>query len=977
MAFLPAASLMADAVDPKRWEKIERVFQQVLDADEDHRAAILEQSCAGDESLRREVESLLHHHNQARSFIENPVFAATGKAAGAPARRKLAGATIAHYRVVEEIGGGGMGVVYRAEDTKLGRIVALKFLPDNRTADAASLERFHREARAASALNHPNICTIYDIEDFEGEKFIAMEYIEGRTVAELISGRPLEVETIAKIGMQTGEGLAAAHSKGIVHRDIKPGNIIVTASGLVKILDFGLAKLLQSDSQSMPTGSLTQTGAVSGTVPYMSPEQLRGRGVDLRSDIFALGSVLYEMATGRRPFLGEMLAEVIDQILNSPPPAPRHVNGKLPEKLEEIILKCLEKDPEDRYQGAKEIAVDLRRTIAPSAITRTTTIGRAGKKKNQVLAWAIGAAGILAVTIAAWVMLHRETVTTPSTSWEQLTDFPDSATSPALSPDGHMLTFIRGPSTFVGPGDVYIKFLAGGEPLPLTNDGQGKQDPVFSPDGSRIVYTTGPLPYDLWSVLVTGGKPQLVMRNAGTLSWTGNGRVIFSEVRNGAQMAIVSATESRSESRDVYVPARLSGMAHRAYLSPDGKWVLIAEMDTSGAGWLPCRLVPFEGTSSGHAVGPSSAPCTSAAWSPDGKWMYFSSAAGGNYHIWRQGFPDGRPEQVTFGPTQEEGIAIAPNGHSLITSVGAAQSALWLIDDKGERQIETEAAVSDPRFSSDGSKLFYVVHKQLRSPDQQSGDLWVLDVESGAREHLLPGFRISDYDVSHDAKYVAVTAFDEHGQSNLWVAALDRHSPPRRIAWTGPVTIGKFDPAGGLFVRATEGEKEFLYHADQDGANRRKVLPSNIFDFVQVSPTGKWVMIKTASPGAEGESRIALIAYQVNGGKPVVVSQNTWLPARWSPDGKFFQVIFEQEIKSGKALSLSMFPVSAGTELPSLPRSGLNSADDIAAIRGTYVVQRSISTKDMAGFAVSPTLSTYAIIRTAVHRNLYRIPLPR
>jgi len=178
-------------------------------------------------------------------------------------------------------------------------------------------------------------------------------------------------------------------------------------------------------------------------------------------------------------------------------------------------------------------------------------------------------------------------------------------------------------------------------------------------------------------------------------------------------------------------------------------------------------------------------------------------------------------------------------------------------------------------------------------------------------------------------------------------------------------------------VRATEGEKEFLYHADQDGANRRKLLPGNIIDFVQVSPTGKWVLFKAALPGTEGEPRIALLAYPVNGGSPVVISENVWLPARWSANEKFFQVTFEKETKSGKALSLSMVPVSAGSELPSLPRSGLNSADDIAAIRGAYVVQRTIPTKDMAGFAASPTLSTFAVIRTAVHRNLYRIPLPR
>jgi serine/threonine protein kinase len=965
---------MAEAVDPKRWKKIERIFQQVLDADEDRRTAILQQSCAGDESLRREVESLLRHHQEARSFIENPALGTVARVQTTPTRRELTGATIAQYRVLEKIGGGGMGVVYKAEDTRLGRIVALKFLPDD-YADASALERFQREARAASALNHPNICTIYGIEDYEGEQVIAMEYIEGRTVADLIAGRPLDLETIAKVGMQTAEGLAAAHSKGIVHRDIKPGNIIVTASGLVKVLDFGLAKLLQSGSQSIPTGSLTQTGAVSGTVPYMSPEQLRGREVDLRSDIFAVGAVLYEMATGRRPFAAEMLAEVIDQILNSPPPPPRQLNGKLAERLEEIILKCLEKDPENRYQGAKEIAVDLRRMIAPSTVTRTPTIARSKNKLRLV--WVAAAIAIVAIAVAGWMVFRPVAQTVPVSAWEQLTDFPDSATSPALSRDGRILTFIRGPSTYIGPGDVYLKLLTGGgEPVRLTNDDLQKQDPTFSPDGSRIVYTIGGPPYDVWSVPVTGGKPQLLMRNAGSLTWTGNGRVMFAEFRDAIRTAIVSTTESRSDPRDVYVPEKVSGMAHRAYLSPDGKWVLLAEMDTAIVGWLPCRLVPFDGSSSGHSVGPASAPCTSAAWSPDGKWMYFSSAAGGSYHIWRQRFPNGRPEQVTFGPTQEEGIAVAPDGRSLIASVGGSQSTLWLRDKNGERQIDTAAAVGDPRFSADGSKVFFIVRKQMRDLDQQTGELWVLDIESGDRERLLPGFAISEYDVSPDAKFVAVTVLDDRGQSNLWIASLDRHSPPQRIAWPGPITSGRFDPSGGLFVRSTEGNNEFIYHADMDGANRRKVIAGHANDLIQVSPSGKWLMVRAPLPGGD-VPRIALLAYPVAGGNPVIISENVWLPARWSADGKFFLVNFSQEEGSGEMLSSAMVPISPGRELPALPPSGLNSADDIAAIRGAYVVQRTVATKDLAGFAASPNLSTFAFIRTAVHRNLYRIPLPR
>jgi serine/threonine protein kinase len=323
---------------------------------------------------------------------------------------------IAQYRVLEEIGAGGMGVVYKAEDTKLGRLVALKFLPVTLATDASALERFQREARAASALNHPNICTIYDIEEYQGHAFIAMEYLDGRTLKDLILGRTLDSEEISKLGIQIAEALSAAHSKGVVHRDVKPGNIVATVSGPVKVLDFGLAKLIGSEGGNAPTRSLTESHTVTGTLPYMSPEQLRGREVDARTDIYALGVVLYEMATGRRPFTAEISPQLIDDILNTPPPLPRQVNPKISLKLEEIVLKCLEKDPEDRYQTAKEIAVDLRRMTASSSASQRLVASRP-KRFGRVaqFRWAAILILALAILMIGWVFL-RTTYFNPSHS---------------------------------------------------------------------------------------------------------------------------------------------------------------------------------------------------------------------------------------------------------------------------------------------------------------------------------------------------------------------------------------------------------------------------------------------------------------------------------------------------------------------------------------------------------------------------------
>jgi eukaryotic-like serine/threonine-protein kinase len=872
----------------ERWQQIESLYHAALERDAAQRSGYLRQACEGDEELEREVESLLAQAEVSAEFLESPALDAAARMVaqdeahgGVDPAAGMVGKTISHYQIVEELGGGGMGVVYKALDTRLGRPVALKFLRSARLGlgdlgneqsphhRAEMLERFRREARAASALNHPNIVVVHDVGQHEGHPFMVMEFLEGCTLKQVIErGRP-RTQTMIDLAIEIADGLAAAHAKGIIHRDIKPTNIFVTGAtsgspGQVKILDFGLAKSWTPGAQppgtpapartgtSEPTAtvldvSLTNPGVTVGTAAYMSPEQARREELDARTDLFSFGVVLYEMASGQRPFQGDVAAVVLHEILAETPLPVSRLNPRLPTELEHIVNKALEKDRTLRYQSAAEMGADLKRLKRDSSSAGTPAawlpggLGKGARTRIAVRRWWI-AALLAAAASAAWVNVELRPWPVPKVSaYTQITN--DGGMKGLIGTDGVRLYFYRNSGTGHWIGQVAV---GGGEParVPMPS-------PLFklfdvAPDGASLLaleiatYEEGPL----WSVPIPGGSAQRIGNlTASTAAWSQDGgRIAYA--KHGdlfvAQSDGSAGHKVASVAAEIAIPA----------WSPDGKRIRFTSYDEQrrlAALWE--APVERSGAHPLFGTGPSGDCC--GRWTPDGRYFIFYRQG----QIWAMAEPrllawwsHPKPVQITSGAIRfVEALPAKDSKH--LFAVGVA-----------------------PR-----------------------GEVNRFDARSGQFVPLLGGISADFATFSPDGEWIAYVTYPDGA---LWRSKADR-SDRLQLTQTAPnslVALPRWSPDGTeiLYSAAAAGEFRRLYRVPASGGQSQLLLPglNQVNSDGSWSPDGKKICFGGASgtAGRPPGPNLHLLDLGTGGVTDVPGSGDFFSP-RWSADGRYIAAL--------------------------------------------------------------------------------------
>ena len=852
--------------------------------------------------------------------------------------------TISHYRVIEKLGGGGMGVVYKAQDTRLDRFVALKFLPEDLARDPQALERFRREAKAASALNHPNICTIYDIGEDAGHTYLAMECLDGKTLKHSIGGRPLELEALLDLSIEIADALDAAHGKGIVHRDIKPANIFVTNRMHAKILDFGLAKQTRQASAHSLTGDATQgqfasgvrpedltsPGIAVGTVAYMSPEQVRGKELDARTDLFSFGVVLYEMSTGAVPFRGEASGVITDAILNRAPVAPVRLNPDLPAKLEDIINKALEKDRDLRYQSAAEMRADLKRlrrdtdssritsstqqqlhnsgpltasgTGAPGSSSASDSTGamnsaatnsagssaanNAAQISGSSTATAAAATGsklwlavvatlilLAAAGLAAYHFLGASRTPAGPAHITQISHWDKPMRRPRLSPDGHTVAFA---SQVAGVSQLFVMLTSGGEPLQLTSDAGDKLVSSFSADGTQIYYNRLLGSDEGWAIPTLGGTPTRIDAGFDTIPAVDGNSVFYLK---GYSNGIFRGDKSSLNEQQVF-SLDASKLHLRAILTyADGNHLLGLAAD-------PVALLP-----NSHAykidltqrtaedLGEFAAQGVEVVWDENGKTVLFSRTVNGLTNIWRYNLDDKTYTQVSFGIGPDYWPMLDPNGKGIYFVNGKSAGTLSTYNARSKQSVEIAGNASQPSISPDVKKVAYIL-----SPARDRNELWISNLDGNGRVKIATGESLATTSWAPDSsRFYFVDS--ETGKTDKMYGVAPDGSGLRQIPWaTGTIfTIFPSRDQKTLYLTGFEPNSStpVLWKMNPDGSNLEKVV-SDCGQMLDVSNDQKYLVSAIWAGERTGIHQYSTVDKQCTTIAPGVATFNPssiWFPA--------------------------------------------------------------------------------------------------
>lgn len=840
------------------------------------------------------------------------------------------GTRLGSYEILALSGSGGAAVVYKARDLKLGRHVAVKVLHKEFSADREKLKRFEKEARSASALNHPNIVHIYDIGEYEATHYIAMEFVEGKTLREILSKGPLPPKTILKLATQLADGLAKAHGAGIIHRDLKPENLMVTPDGFLKVVDFGLAKLVADDLSRVTDSTRTpdrQTpaGVTRGTFAYMSPEQALGRPIDHRTDQFSFGSILYEMATGKLAFARDSVAEMLAAIIKEEPEELVSGAVPLPDQLVLVLERCLAKDPEERYDSSRDLAKELKSleylvrtglTTLSSArafldtrddgpVSERLTLSDSLKRIWTRPTFWLGAAAVALAAVIGWIYLRpslKGGAVVRLTNPVQVTSTTGLEDHPAWSPDTRTLAYAATQGgVYGGNWDIWVTQLGGGSPVNRTSDHTGEDRyPSLSPDGSQIAFWSNRDGGGYFVMPVLGGQPRKVahtgLLSANTFAsfspaqWSGDGKEL-ALLTVGADtvgpMVEIMCLDT-TDTRRMALPDPKNRPRFDLSWSPDARFFAYVTAvgltaDVSQIWLLRCDDGQAFPVSNGFSKD------WSPTWSPDGRRLFYVSNRGGSMDLWQQQVSDngpvGPPQRVTAGVGMRR-ASFSRDGSKLAYSKGQRVANLWQVPIQDGRPTTWDDATQltfDQAFiefvdvSADGRRLLF---SSDRTGNQ---DIWMLPIEGGEMQQLTT-HHSPDWAPrwSPDQRYFAFYSY-RSGNRDIWVMPASGGRPRQLTNDDAVDAYPSWSPDGEqiAFVSDRSGNSDVWIVGSEGGIPRRVTSSPAIDSFPQWSPDGKSLLFASDRSG-----NLLLYRMSLEGGSPVALSQHGALYPRWAENGR-------------------------------------------------------------------------------------------